>query len=109
MTVKHIDTLEEFLEEVHQLGTFVVKVSTSTCGPCKMMAPIFEKVSEEDHEYSVGFLSISPEDSAELSTYARTELKISSVPTFIVFKDGAVVNQFSGALPLTSFKARLGL
>ena len=49
MTVKHIETLDEFLDEIHQVGTVVVKVSTSTCGPCKMMAPVFEKASEEDY------------------------------------------------------------
>ena len=41
MTVKYIETLDEFLEEIQQVGTVVVKVSTSTCGPCKMMEPIF--------------------------------------------------------------------
>lgn len=109
MTVKHIETLDEFLEETQQVGTVVVKVSTSTCGPCKMMAPVFEKASEEDYGFSPIFVSLSPEDSAEISTYARTVLRVSSVPTFIVFKDSVVVNQFSGALPLTQFKARLGL
>lgn len=109
MTVKHIETLDEFLDEIHQVGTVVVKVSTSTCGPCKMMAPVFEKASEEDYGFTPTFVSLSPEDSAELSTYARTTLRISTVPTFIVFKDGAIVNQFSGALPLTSFKAKLDI
>lgn len=109
MTVKHIETLDEFLEEIQQVGTVVVKVSTSTCGPCKMMEPIFEKASEEDYGFNPIFVSISPEDSAELSTYARTVLRISTVPTFIVFKDSGIVNQFSGALPLTPFKAKLGI
>lgn len=109
MTVRHIDNLESFLDEVQQLGTYVVKISTSTCGPCVMMAPVFEKASEEDYEYQVNFLSISPEDDAEISQYARNTLKVASVPTFVVFKDGSVVNQFNGALPLKPFKARLGL
>ena len=41
--VIEITTEEQFKDQIEVLGTVVAKFSTSTCGPCKMMGPVFEK------------------------------------------------------------------
>lgn len=52
------------------------------CGPCKMLTPIVEKISEE--EANVKVCKINVDDSPELAA----NFKIMSIPTLIVMKDG---------------------
>lgn len=52
------------------------------CGPCKMMAPIVEKIAEEHHEYVVGKINVDDEP-----MLAR-EFGVASIPTLVVMKDG---------------------
>ena len=63
------------------------------CGPCKMMGPIFEKLSSS-YALKVLFAKVNTEVEQSLgSKYA-----IRSIPTLIVFRDGIEVQRISGAL-----------
>ena len=78
MSVISINTLEEFEKAIQDEQSFI-KVSTTTCAPCKMMSPLFEKVSDESEEgsfYSVEVDTVTP----ELAKYAQDVLNISTVP-----------------------------
>lgn len=69
------------------------------CGPCKMMGPIFEKLSV-NYALKVLFSKVNTEVEQNLgSKYA-----IRSIPTLIVFKDGLEVERISGALNESSLK-----
>jgi thioredoxin 2 len=69
------------------------------CGPCRSFAPIFEQATQQ-LEPRVRF--------AKLNTEAEQELGgawgIQSIPTLILFKDGAEQARMSGALPLGQLK-----
>jgi thioredoxin 1 len=52
------------------------------CGPCKMVAPIVEKIAEEESDIKV--CKINVDDSPELAA----NFKIMSIPTLVVIKDG---------------------
>lgn len=67
------------------------------CGPCKMMAPNFEKAAN-DWPLKVLFAKVNTED--EQSIGAR--IGIRSIPTLIIYKDGKEVNRTSGALDYNS-------
>lgn len=105
MTIQTINTHEEFNEVVNSTGLRVVKVSTSTCAPCKMMAKIFSTLDEENLD--INLYSLTPENNDEMIALVR-ELKIISVPTFLVYKDNELTS-FTGAFPLTTFKAKIGI
>ena len=61
------------------------------CGPCKMISPLVEELSEESAAYKVGKVNVdeTPEVAARYG--------VMSIPTLIVFKDGKVANQAVGA------------
>jgi len=64
------------------------------CMPCRMMAPIIESI---DKEYT-GKLSVVKVDVDQDPDLAN-QYEVISVPTFLLFKDGKVVNRFTGGLP----------
>ena len=68
----------------------VVDFFATWCGPCKMLAPILEKVSEE-LEGKVKFVKIDIDQNAAAVTY-----RIQAVPTLKFFKGGQVVGESVG-------------
>lgn len=62
------------------------------CGPCRMIAPVLEQISNEKS----ASLTIAKLDIDENPQIAQ-DFKIMSVPTMILFKDGKPVKQIVGA------------
>lgn len=65
----------------------------SWCGPCKMLAPIVDEIAQENPQIKV--CKVNVDEQPDLAA----RFQIMSIPTLIVFKDGQVVNQASGARP----------
>jgi thioredoxin 2 len=63
------------------------------CGPCKMMAPNFEK-SAKNFPLKALFTKVNTENEQHLGS----RFGIRSIPTIIVFKSGKEVHRVSGAL-----------
>ena len=64
------------------------------CGPCRMVAPIVDQLAEAfDGRVAVGKVNIDEQE--ELAA----QFGVMSIPTFLVFKDGSVVDKMVGALP----------
>lgn len=63
------------------------------CGPCKMMEPIVEQVSEEVPE--VDFVKVDVDDAENLAILYG----ISSIPCMIFFKNGEEADRMVGAVP----------
>lgn len=60
------------------------------CGPCKMIGPIIEEISEERSDVVVGKVDV--DTNPELSF----KYKVRSIPTVIVLKNGEVVEKKVG-------------
>ncbi len=88
----------EFGNEIKS-GVTVVDFFATWCGPCKMIAPILEELSEE-MKGKVNFIKVDVDKSVELSDKYR----ISNIPTVVVFKNNEKVNQFVGFLPKVEIK-----
>ena len=69
------------------------------CGPCKMMAPVFEQVSKE-FRGKVRFTKLNTENEQSIAG----EKAIRSIPTLILYKDGKEFERVSGALDATALK-----
>ena len=80
----------------------VVDFWAAWCGPCKTMAPIFEKAAAE-FEPHIRFLKVDTD--AEHSIAAQ--FGISSIPTLMIFRNGAVVAQRAGAMDSTTLRSWL--
>jgi thioredoxin 2 len=70
------------------------------CGPCKVMAPAFERVAAE-LEPEIRFLKIDTE--AETDLAARYNIR--SIPMLMLFRNGGIVAQRAGASDARSLRA----
>lgn len=87
----------EFKEEIKS-GVVVVDFFANWCGPCKMLAPIFEELGNEMD--GVKFVKVDVDQSPDVAmTY-----KVASIPTVIVFKDGEKVASNVGFIPKEQIK-----
>ena len=74
-------------------GLVLVDFFAEWCMPCVMMGPIVEDISEEfKGKAKVGKINI--DDQTEIAN----KFEVSSIPTFIVFKDGEPVERITGAV-----------
>jgi thioredoxin 1 len=78
----------------------VVDLWAPWCGPCKMVKPILEKLA---HEYTgrVDLWQINADDNPGL----LRELKVYSIPTLIIYREGKEVLRQVGAKPASSLQS----
>ena len=79
-------TAQELNEKIENGETLIVDFWASFCGPCKLLKPIFEKVSSENTT-GVQMYTMDVENNREFAV----SLGIRSVPTIKSFKDGEEV------------------
>jgi thioredoxin 1 len=85
----------EFVEKVENAkGIVVVDFFATWCGPCKMLGPVFEGVSNE-MEGKAKFFKLDIDESGNIAQKYR----IAAVPTMIIFKDGMPVENLAGFMP----------
>lgn len=74
------------------------------CPPCRMMGPIFEELAN-DKAYA-GKLKFAKLDTEEAPEVAGN-YEIMSIPSFVLFKDGAEKTRIVGAMPKEDFKKQI--
>lgn len=92
MSVKKIDA-PEFEAAIGQ-GVVVVDFNATWCGPCKMLAPVLEELSEE-MSGKAAFYAMDVDDNQGVAL----RFGISSIPYVAVFKDGVKVDESIGFIP----------
>lgn len=100
-----VKTLTEatFKEEVLQAAQPVlVDFYADWCGPCRMLRPTLEELSEERTD--VKFAAINIDENADLAD----EFDISSIPCVILFKNGAEADRSIGLVPKEALEDFLG-
>ncbi len=75
-------------------GVVVVDFFATWCGPCKMLAPVFDQVGEEMKEQAK-FVKVDIDESLEIAR----QFNISTVPTVMIFKNGKPVDSMVGFMP----------
>jgi thioredoxin 1 len=79
-------------------GVSLVKFAATWCAPCKTVASTIQKVQPEFED--VRFQEIDVDDVPELAQ----GYKIKSVPTVILFKDGAEITRLVGSVKIDSLR-----
>ena len=88
-------TDDQFEAEVINSGTPVlVDFWAEWCGPCKAVAPTLEELAE-DYDGRLKIVKVDIDENRE----AATRFGIRSIPSLLLFKDGAEVDRILGALP----------
>ncbi len=72
----------------------VVDFYADWCGPCKMMSPLIDELSEE-YKLSMDFYKCNIDDNGDIAQ----KYGIMSIPTVIIFKNGEASKPIIGAQP----------
>ena len=89
--VKQIDS-KEFKNIIND-GKVVVDLFATWCGPCKMLSPILDEISEEIT--TTKFYKMDVDDNEDIAR----EYNVMSIPTILVFENGNLVNTIVGLKP----------
>ncbi len=88
--VRHINE-KSFNEEVkNKKGVYLVDFYATWCGPCMMLAPVLDEIANSRAGYNI--LKVDVDENPNLSS----ELKIDTIPTICIYKDGELVEKQVG-------------
>ena len=86
--VKKVNS-NDFKNEIKD-GIVFVDFFATWCGPCKMLSPIVDEISEEIKD--VKFLKVDVDEEGDIAS----SYQIMSIPTLIIFKDGVISSKHTG-------------
>lgn len=72
------------------------------CGPCRMIAPITEKLAEE-YQGQLKFCKLNVDENPQMAS----KYQVMSIPMLLFFKDGKVVDQSTGAVPESQLRSKV--
>jgi thioredoxin 1 len=90
----------KFNDVINSGKTVLVDFSAEWCGPCKMMEPILTELASITGP-DVKILKVDVDKNQQVAM----EFQVQSVPTLIVFKNGAVKWRQSGVVPAKQLKS----
>lgn len=82
--LKHVNNRDEFNELIKE-GTVLVDFFATWCGPCKMLSPVLEELSNES---DVLIVKVDVDEAGPLAA----QYGIQAVPTLMLFKNGQRVD-----------------
>jgi thioredoxin 1 len=96
-------TSATFDSEVLQSPTpVVVDVYASWCGPCRLLAPVLEKLADA-YGGRLKFVKVDVDEEPELAR----RYDVTGVPTLLLFKDGRLEDQVVGLVPPAQLQEKL--
>ncbi|MDD2597608.1 MAG: thioredoxin [Kiritimatiellae bacterium] len=87
-----LELTESNFKETIASGIVLVDFWAPWCGPCKMQTPILENQVVAQVADKARIAKVNVDDNKNLAA----EYSIKSIPTILLFKDGAIVKQFTG-------------
>ena len=94
---------DSFDREVLQAqGLVLVDCWAAWCGPCRMVAPILDELADE-WQGRAKFAKLNVDENQEIAY----RYQVSSIPTFLLFKDGQPADRMFGAMPRQAFESFL--
>ena len=72
------------------------------CGPCRMIAPVTEKLAEE-YQGKVKFCKLNVDENQQVAA----KYQVMSIPLLLFFKDGEQVDSLVGAVPESMLRPRV--
>lgn len=94
--MQHIKTKAEFEQLIKENNNVVIDFYATWCGPCKMLAPIFESVARE--KPNVTFVKVDVDEASELAQL----FGIMSIPTVAYIKNEKLALKELGFKPMAA-------
>ena len=82
--LKHINNRDEFNDAIKE-GVVLVDFFATWCGPCKMLSPVLEELSNEEN---IAIVKVDVDEAGPLAA----QYGIQAVPTLMLFKNGERVD-----------------
>lgn len=89
---------ENEFNEVIKEGKVLIDCYATWCGPCKMLSPIIDNLSEEVKDYK--FFKLDVDNAQGVSI----KYNIMSIPTLLIFNDGKLINTIIGLKTIDELK-----
>ena len=97
--VEQISSAAEFDAVLSANKSVFVDFFATWCGPCKMVGPVVEKISETEPD--VKFVKVDVDEVGELAQ----RYGIMSIPALMAFKDGEKAGEIVGFVPEPQLRA----
>ncbi|KAF7436168.1 hypothetical protein PC9H_002994 [Pleurotus ostreatus] len=95
MPVKVLSKFDEFQTIINSGEPVVIDFWATWCGPCRMISPILEQLSDNPDVSKVQFYKVDVDEADEIAK----DQQIKAMPTFRLYKDGKIVKELVGANP----------
>lgn len=102
MNDKVPELTEKGFDDFVKGGLVLVDFFADWCMPCMMMVPIVEELSEIFKD-KIKFGKVNVEDSQNLAQ----RFEVRSIPHFVLFKEGKVIDNFNGSISQEDFEEKL--
>ena len=90
MSVVHVDSKNFEAEVLHSTQPVLLDFWATWCGPCQMLAPALEELSQQ-----VKVVKVDVDENPQLAM----AFQVSSIPTVISFRDGKGLKKSVGVVP----------
>lgn len=98
----HDVTDDNFKSEVLEAeGPVLVDFWAPWCGPCRVVHPVLEEMDGERDDLKI--VSVNVDENQQTAA----QYEVLSIPTLILFKDGAIAKKVIGAMPKRRLEAEL--
>lgn len=91
-----------FSSEISKYPLMVVDFWAAWCGPCRIVAPIVERLAKE-YAGRVAFGKLNVDENPLTSG----EFDVESIPTLLIFRNGEVVDGIIGAVPKEQIESKI--